>query len=223
MSTLLSTNNNPVKLLDMDMDNILRRDDLPNDDLPNDDNLIFRYKFSAEIVEQLLAFAKLHQFDDRHVYKEEWGRWLTNNDTIINDECLRLKHLGYNGDVISKMYKSSRYYFRNKTHHDTKTRRKYISLDHDIIYAMDEHIHINYYLPGYKPSIAYEQFCIEYETLLHEEIERLLQENITDTDIQEKFKKTYKNRYYLFKQNRKNQPEQHKNNKDYELRNNTAN
>lgn len=169
----------------------------------NTENVIFRFKFSDEFANQLYPFAKLHQYDDRHTYKEEWTRWLTNNDELIDTEIRRLKGLGYDGDIISKMYKSGRYYFRNKTtSNDAKVRRKYISLEHDVIEAMDEHINTNYYLPCFKPSIAYEQFCMEYENLVNVETERLLQEELVAEDIYSKLKKTYKNRYFLFKQNR---------------------
>ena len=169
----------------------------------NTDNVIFRFKFSDEFANQLYPFAKLHQYDDRHTYKEEWTRWLTNNDELIDTEIRRLKGLGYDGDIISKMYKSGRYYFRNKTtSNDAKQRRKYISLEHNMIDAMDEHLNTNYYLPCFKPSIAYEQFCMEYENLVNDEKERLLQEELVDEDIYSKLKKTYKNRYFLFKQNR---------------------
>lgn len=167
------------------------------------DNVIFRFKFSDEFANQLYPFAKLHQYDDRHTYKEEWTRWLMNNDELIDTEVRRLKGLGYDGDIIGKMYKSGRYYFRNKTSSkDAKVRRKYISLEHDMIDAMDEHINTNYYLPCFKPSIAYEQFCMEYEILVNDEKERLLQEELVAEDIYSKLKKTYKNRYFLFKQNR---------------------
>lgn len=167
------------------------------------DNVIFRFKFSDEFANQLYPFAKLHQYDDRHTYKEEWTRWLMNNDELIDTEVRRLKGLGYDGDIIGKMYKSGRYYFRKKTSSkDAKVRRKYISLEHDMIDAMDEHINTNYYLPCFKPSIAYEQFCMEYEILVNDEKERLLQEELVAEDIYSKLKKTYKNRYFLFKQNR---------------------
>lgn len=169
------------------------------------ENVIFRFKFSDEFANQLYPFAKLHQYDDRPTYKEEWTRWLTNNDELVETEVTRLKGLGYDGDIFSKMYKSGRYYFRNKTSNnsnDAKTRRKYMSLEHDMIDAMDEHINTNYYLPCFKPSIAYEQFCMEYENLINDETDRLLQEELLAEDIYSKLKKTYKNRYFLFKQNR---------------------
>jgi len=138
------------------------------------------------------------------MYKEEWTRWVTNNDGLIDTESRRLKSLGYDGDIHDKMYKSGRYYFRNKTEHTVKTRRKYISLEHEILGAMDEHISVNYHMPHFKPATAYDQFCIEYKDVIQSEVERISEENhdgMTKDDILLKMKKTYKNRYYLFKQN----------------------
>jgi hypothetical protein len=138
------------------------------------------------------------------MYKEEWTRWVTNNDELIDTESRRLKSLGYDGDIHDKMYKSGRYYFRNKTEHTVKTRRKYISLEHEILGAMDEHLSVNYHMPHFKPATAYDQFCIEYKDVIQSEVERISEENhdgMTKDDILLKMKKTYKNRYYLFKQN----------------------
>lgn len=165
-------------------------------------NTIFRFKFSNNFIEHILPFAKLHQYTDRHIYKEEWTRWINNNDELIYNESIRLKNIGYDGDIINKMYKSGRYYFRNKTAaKEVQPRRKYISLEHEIITAMDEHISTNYYLPQFKPSTSYEQFCLDSTELLKSESERLLQDEIHKDDIQDRFKKTYKNRYYLFQKN----------------------
>ena len=47
---------------------------------------IFRFKFTPEFTSQLLSFAKLHQYHDRVTYKEEWTRWIQNNDALIDDE-----------------------------------------------------------------------------------------------------------------------------------------
>ena len=96
------------------------------------ENTIFRFKFTNEFTEHLLSFAKLHQYDDRVTYKEQWSRWLQNNDAFIQDESNRMKTLGYDGNVLEKMYKSGRYYFRTKTKNQPKTRRKYISIDNTV-------------------------------------------------------------------------------------------
>ncbi len=170
------------------------------------ENTIFRFKFTPDFTSHLLSFAKLHQFDDRVTYKEELTRWVQNNEALIDDESMRMKAQGYNGNIIDKMYKSGRYYFRNKTTHQPKLRRKYISIDTDVIEAMDNHILHNYGTPLFKPSISYEQFCmdIEYSKLIDDEYARLIAENLTEEDINCKIKKTYKNRYFLFSQNTHN-------------------
>lgn len=168
------------------------------------ENLIFRFKFSSDFTDRLTPFAKLHQYDDRHTYKEAWTQWLVINDELVDTEVRRLKGLGYDGNIVDKMYKSGRYYFRNKptnANTEAKPRRVYVSLEHDVIDAMDIHISVNYYLPCFKPSIAYDQFCMEHSTLINDEITRLLQEDLTKEDVCAKLKKTYKNRYFLFTQN----------------------
>ena len=168
------------------------------------ENLIFRFKFSSDFTDRLTPFAKLHQYDDRHTYKEAWTQWLVINDELVDMEVRRLKGLGYDGNIVDKMYKSGRYYFRNKptnANTEAKPRRVYVSLEHDVIDAMDIHISVNYYLPCFKPSIAYDQFCMEHTKLINDEITRLLQEDLTKEDVCAKLKKTYKNRYFLFTQN----------------------
>jgi hypothetical protein len=170
------------------------------------ENTIFRFKFTHDFTSHLSSFAKLHNFDDRVTYKEEWTRWVQNNEALIDDESMRMKAQGYNGNIIDKMYKSGRYYFRKKTAHQPKLRRKYISIDKDVIEAMDNHILHNYGTPLFKPSISFEQFCIdiEYSKLIDDEYARLIAENLTEEDIIYKIKKTYKNRYFLFSQNTHN-------------------
>jgi hypothetical protein len=74
----------------------------------------FRFQFNAEIIDMLLYFSKLHQYDTRHDYKDAWKIWFEDNNDILLKEQSRLIDLGYTGDVEDKMYKASRYYFRNK-------------------------------------------------------------------------------------------------------------
>ena len=162
------------------------------------ENTIFRFKFTNEFTEHLLSFAKLHQYDDRVTYKEEWSRWVQNNDAFIQDESNRMKTLGYDGNVLEKMYKSGRYYFRTKTKNQPKTRRKYISIDKDVIEAMDNHILQHFGTPVFKPSSSHDDFCNEYTDTIQEEYTRLLSEELTKNEISNKIKKTYKNRYFLF-------------------------
>ena len=155
---------------------------------------IFRFKFSDEFIGQLTPFAKLHQHSDRNTYKEEWKRWVENNDEIILNEINRLTELGYNGNITDKMYKSGRYYFRNKKEQQPRKRRQYVSIEHEVIEIMDTHINSNL---DTKPSVSYGHFSESYSTQLDEEMTRLLDEGLTRDTIKDKFKKTFKNRYFL--------------------------
>ena len=82
-------------------------------------NTIYRYKFDELFLEDLISFAKIHQFDDRKTFKEEWKLWCESNEEFIEREENRLVSLGYKGDCKDKMFKSSRYYFRKKSFNST--------------------------------------------------------------------------------------------------------
>jgi hypothetical protein len=166
-------------------------------------NTVFRFKFTPNFISELTSFSKLHQYDDIHTYKDMWKTWLSQNDILIQTEIQNHKLQGYQGDVIDKMYKSGRYYFRNKNKPVMKNpqqRRKYISINPEIIDLMDQHINYNVNTVLFKPSTSYEQFCIEYKDYLDKESDRIIELNlqITSEEINSKFKKTYKNRYFEY-------------------------
>jgi len=166
------------------------------------ENTIFRFKFTNEFNNELLSFSKIHQFDDRHTYKDAWTRWLDNNSTLIETETNNMILSGYTGNVLDKMYKSGRYYFRKKgAKQEPRKRRQYVSIDKDIIEYMDNHIAQSSLNTDFKPSTSYAKFTEEYASQISEETDRLVTENLTKTDILSKFKKTYKNRYFLFTSN----------------------
>ena len=168
------------------------------------DSTIFRFKFSNEFISELQSFAKLYQYTDRHIYKEQWTNWISANDEIIDKECRRLKSIGYDGNILDKMYKSGRYYFRNKSTEtkEPKQRRKYISIDCQIIENMDLYIKEHAYHENtiIKPAILYSQFCEAHKIMIPEEIERLKELELSNDDITHKFKKTFKNRYFIYQQ-----------------------
>jgi hypothetical protein len=161
---------------------------------------IFRYKFTEEIILEIHKFTKIHQFDKRNDFKDAWNNWIIENDSIISKEVQRLIDLGYEGDVIDKMYKSARYYFRKKSTEkkEPSKRRNYIGLQKELLESMDNHIKNNINNEDYKPSIGFDNFCKENLNLLKIEINKLIHFNITDTqEIKNKIKKTYKNRYFM--------------------------
>lgn len=161
---------------------------------------IYRYKFTVEFMEMLYQFSKIHQYDERPIFKEEWNKWVEENDEKVSEEVKRLDGLGYEGDIIDKMFKSARYYFRKKSSSkkEPKQRRVYVSCKKDILDAMDSHIEKGMQTPEYKPSEGFDDFCSNNKDLLKDEILHLIESNITNTkEIMSKVKKTYKNRYFI--------------------------
>ena len=76
---------------------------------------IYRYKFTQSFMDELYQFSKIHQYDDRKSFKEAWLLWVETNLDMINTEIARLTDLKYDGDIVDKMFKSARYYFRKKS------------------------------------------------------------------------------------------------------------
>ena len=75
---------------------------------------IYRFKFDDSFVDILNTFSKVHQYDSRTDFKEAWKLWLEENNDAVETESRRLINSGYEGDIIDKMFKSARYYFRKK-------------------------------------------------------------------------------------------------------------
>jgi len=172
----------------------------------NDDNetelpfIIYRYKFTEEFMEELYKFSKIHQYDDRKDFKEAWKNWTEDNNEIIDVEMRRLLNLGYEGDVLNKMFKSARYYFRKKSEEkkEAKQRRQYISVNKELLDAIDNHIEKKIFDADYQPKTGFIQFCKDNENILKESIVKIFEQGIKDSQlIEDKIKKTYKNRYFI--------------------------
>lgn len=173
-----------------------------NDNENSNDNLnksIYRFKFTQAFMDELYKFSKIHQYDDRKLFKESWTNWLEEERELVNTEMNRMNNLGYNGNILDKMFKSARYYFRKKSisKHEPKERRKYVSVHKDLLDLMDSHIIEGRTQPDYKPSDGFEHFCKNNIEHLKEEILRLLENNMDSHEIMKKIKKTYKNRYFI--------------------------
>jgi len=161
---------------------------------------IFRYKFTDEFTGELFKFSKIHQYDHRKDFKEAWNIWTEDNDDIVSEEVRRLTNLGYDGDILDKMFKSARYYFRKKSTEKKEPlkRRDYIAIQRDLLDAMDDHIKSKINADDYKPSDGFDEFCKANIDLLKEEVNILCRNGFTNSvEIKNKIKKTYKNRYFL--------------------------
>ena len=87
----------------------------------------YRFKYTDELTEELAYFSKLHQYDDRKQFKEEWNIWKQKPeiDYLLTTEFERLTKNGQKGDVLDKIFKSARYYYRKKDETQmSKTDRK---------------------------------------------------------------------------------------------------
>lgn len=161
---------------------------------------IFRFKFTDDFTNELFKFSKIHQYDHRKDFKEAWNLWTENNDDIVSDEIRRLSNLGYEGDILDKMFKSARYYFRKKSTEkkEPTTRRDYIGVRQELLDAIDDHITSRIKDDNYKPSDGFDEFCKSSISVLKEEVSFLCKNGMTNSDeIKQKIKKTYKNRYFL--------------------------
>ena len=166
----------------------------------NGDINIYRYKFTNEFTCELFTFSKIHQYDHRKDFKEAWKIWLEENESIVDDEVRRLHNLNYEGNVQEKMFKSARYYFRKKSTEKKEPieRRIYVSVQKDLLDAIDEHINSQIKNENYKPSQGFDEFCKNNIELLKNEVNILCKNGLTDSnEIKKKIKKTYKNRYFL--------------------------
>ena len=165
---------------------------------------VFRFKFSQEILEEMQKFARIHKFDERNDFKDAWKIWTDNNHDIILAENNRLSEIGFKGDIIEKMYKSVRYYYIKKSNakQEPKKRRKYITIDKDILDTIDRHItNCMDNCDIFKPSNGFTEFI---EANGESVISSLDKTGLSESDINNKLKKTYKNRYFLIK-NKTNQ------------------
>jgi hypothetical protein len=167
--------------------------------------LIYRFKFTTEFMTELYNFSKIHQYDERKDFKEAWNVWVEENIDIVNNEIMRLNNLGYpkEGDIIDKMFKSARYYFRKKSTEKKppKQRRPYISVTRELLEAMDKHIEDNIFNLDYQPKTGFVLFCKSNEKILKESIAKIFEQGVKDSDIiEDKIKKTYKNRYFMLTQ-----------------------
>ena len=190
-----------------DSDEKSRVNTLGNTSSINQENIsIYRYKFRQEFMDEIYQFAKIHQYDERKDFKEAWEVWMETNSELINSEVNRLTTLNYQGDIIDKMFKSARYYFRKKgtVKKEPVQRSNYVAVNKELLDAMDQHIITNITKKEYKPSEGFVDFCNTNVELLKEEVTRLFEEEGVQKDakvVEKKMKKTYKNRYFIIVSN----------------------
>ena len=163
---------------------------------------IFRYKFSEQIHCLIGEFSSTHKFDEPIQFREEWDLFVIENKEQLEREKNRLVSIGYDKNVDEKMYKSARYYFKNKptAKKEPKKRRKYVTIDKTFLGQMDKHINEVAFVQDLKPAHAYNNFISDdkYSSKMDEIVEDLMDENdLEEAEVEKKICKTYKNRYFI--------------------------
>jgi len=165
----------------------------------------YRFKFTDDFIKHLMEFSRIHRFDDAAAFKDNWKTWCDENKVLITQESNVLKAKGYEGDALIKMYKSARYYFKNKSAEkkDAKKRRQYVGLNPEFRESIDNHIETVSLRQELKPADGYINFMdsVKYTTIIQQEKLKLESYNFTKEEITLKLKKTYKNRYFNMKKN----------------------
>ena len=164
----------------------------------------FRFDFTSEVGNLLAKFSDEHETEKYNVFQSSWNSWINMEGVsdILTKECSRLREEGYTGDVWDKMYKSARYYFKNKqTNKKPKKRRVYISLERNLLDAIDDDIQNimnSTENNNNKPHNAYINFIknTKYTNVINIEKARLETKKLETKEVDDKIKKTYKNRYY---------------------------
>ena len=174
----------------------------------------FRFIYSNDFITELEYFSKIHQYDDRKTFKEEWTNWIKEDkiSELILRETENSISQGYNGDIMDKMFKSARYYYRKKNKKeqededdDENDEKNFAGLSKDMMKLMDQHIKIiiNQYIDKataislVNPATAFDEFCKTHTKEITDEIFRLKDKIILKpNEVSLKFKKSYKNRFY---------------------------
>lgn len=171
----------------------------------------FHHNFSEEIAERFMYFATLHRYDDRKTFKEAWQKWILEEDVAadIQTEIQSLEANHYAGNIMDKMFKSVRYYYRKKpiTPNPPTTRKEYVAFPVSILENMDKHIietmiqHTNPVTTqcGISPAKAFDLY-IQRLKQEHQQQQHPEQDQPIVIDIP-KYKKTYKNRFFIASKN----------------------
>lgn len=175
---------------------------------------IYRFKFSQEFSQHLYDFSKINEFVSKQDFKDAWERWIIDNRVLIEMETERLCSMGYEGDVLSKMYLSARFYLRNKSidRPQPKERKPYCFNNKNIIKMID--VHVENIHNKYSPAEGFNRFynhlleglkdpTNETKDIFVNEIKKMKSQDPTvDGEVVEsRFKKLYKNRYFLYNKN----------------------
>jgi hypothetical protein len=182
-----------------------------------------RHTYSEEVVEQLSSFAKIHEYDGRKDFKEAWQKWMEEPDikNMIGSEVARLTANGLSGDILNRMYKSARYYYRKKgceTVTEPTIRKEYEGLPRSVLKTIDDYIYseINRniletekdgnHIIALTAAKSFTTYCKLHYDVISDLLPPMNDEDKVNKNMREelkkvtdRLKKTYKNRFYNIK------------------------
>jgi hypothetical protein len=171
------------------------------------------------MVENLIEFGSLNQFEDKKSFKEKWSEWILTDTMKENIEKERQEFIlqGYEGtidEIEKRLYNSCRFYYlkniikehqNNQENKPEKKRKVYEKRTKEYLQEMDDFIlmeienesynitdKVNRKINTISPAQSYFNYLDKYPYYKEEVKEEM-----------DKRKKTFKNRFYLYGKNRK--------------------
>ncbi len=170
----------------------------------------FRFKFTRNILNSIKEFSKIHSEDNCDEFLEAFNDWKSLNNELIKTEEQRIINLGFKGNIEEKIYRSSRYYFKNKKNDTCKLLEKtaktsYIPRNNKFFTMMVNYINQR----PIKASLLFKQFINDSDEVISSEIKkefcRLRSFELTEDKCLQKIKKGFNNAYYKIKKQLKKQ------------------
>ena len=160
----------------------------------------YRFKLDEVLLEKIQHFAITHRKDEPDTFCTSFDLWFKDHYELVQREEQRLIVLGYDKNIQTKIFKSARYYFKNKQCHEKETtqRRNYVGSTKEFREAIDTHISNIANKLDLKPARAFSNFInhVDYQRVLTETRDDFRGYGFSTDMIDCKIKKTYKNRYF---------------------------
>jgi hypothetical protein len=164
----------------------------------------YRFKFNRDLLNSIKEFSKMHSENNGDEFLEAFQDWKITNNQVIKNEEQRIIDLGFKGNIEEKIYRSARYYFKNKKNNICKLKQKtiktnYIPRNNKFFTMMIEYIQRN----PIKASLLFKKFINETDETISIEIKkefcRLRSFELTEEECLQKLKKGFNNAYYKIK------------------------
>ena len=177
----------------------------------------YRFDFTDKVKFMLADFANMNKNATRKEFTKAWLTWLSHATikSMLDSEKTRMELEGYEGDVLDKMFKSTRYYHKKRdrmenTDKNKTSRGKYKNrFSREFLNKMDEYIQLQLgdiknvvnkngkMINILSQSEAYNRYCMaNQDKILSEFLLIKRSQGELTMDMVEKIKKTYKNRFY---------------------------